>query len=85
MGEQLGQLLQCRRIAFVGDSILRNMAAHLMSLVSKNRVNWDFSVHHDVHCHADNAVAVDFFWVPFVRSAPLAVSDHDVAIRVRQC
>ena len=60
----LQQLFRCRKVVFIGDSVLRYMASHFVTLIDTDTY---WSGHRDRHHAAPSNISVDFLWRPYVR------------------
>ena len=57
-------MFKCRRVVFIGDSVMRYMASHFIDLVDSSG---PWGGHFDRHHVTANDTHVDFLWRPNVR------------------
>ena len=76
--EALQQLLSCRKIAFIGDSVVRNLAVHLTGMVGDYQRIGTKNKHLDVSFKLAHGLQIDFMWRPLVRicQAPAALKNY---------
>jgi hypothetical protein len=78
----LQQLYKCRKAAFLGDSIARNMAETFSNMLGKH-VSW--SRHKDHNTKTPNNTQVDHFWASHVRVSHTQQSRTTTCLQLQCC